>query len=64
MRSNQDSLGFIIHTTQLLTSDLINIVGEDHKTERFEYNGKTEMSTEINSSIATFTISSTVKKKV
>ncbi|MEO7482304.1 MAG: hypothetical protein ABIT81_00995 [Ferruginibacter sp.] len=59
----EDSLGFIIHTTEILTSDLTGIIGYDDKISHYLYNGKTEMSTEINSSIASITIGSTVKRK-
>jgi hypothetical protein len=58
-----DEFGFLLHSTEVLTSDLTGIVGENGKIDHFEYNGKTEMSTEINSAIKTFSVSSTVKGK-
>ena len=59
----EDEYGFIINSTEVLTSDLIGLVGDNGKVTRYVYNGKTEMSTDINSSIKTFSVSSTVKSK-
>jgi len=58
-----DEYGFIIHSTEILTSDLIGYVGDEKKIDHYEYNGKTEMSTDINAAIKTYSISSTVKAK-
>jgi hypothetical protein len=58
-----DEYGFLLHSTELLTSDLIGMINDDGKVDHFEFLGKTEMSTEINKAIKTFTVSSTVKEK-
>jgi hypothetical protein len=57
----EDEFGFILHSTEVSTQDLIGIIGDSGKVERYQYNGKTEMSTDINSEIKSFTVSSTVK---
>jgi len=58
-----DQFGFIIHSAEIMTSDLTAEIGSYKQIERFEYLGKTEMSTEVNSAISTCSISSTVKLK-
>ena len=58
-----DEYGFILHSTEVPTSDLIRIVGDQGETEYFIYNGKTEMSTEINSAIAKYDVSAGLKIK-
>jgi len=58
-----DEFGFILHSTEILTSDLVRVVGEKGETEYFIYNGKTEMSTEINSAIAKYDITAGLKVK-
>lgn len=58
-----DEFGFILHSTEILTSDLVRIVGERGETQYFIYNGKTEMSTEINSAIVKYDVTAALKMK-
>jgi hypothetical protein len=58
-----DEFGFNLHSTEIPTSDLIGMVGDDNKVIQFEFNGKTEMSTEINSAIKTFSLTAAIKEK-
>lgn len=59
----EDEFGFILHSTEVSTRDVIGLIGNGGKVEFYQYNGKTEMSTDINSEIKSFTVSSTVKKR-
>jgi hypothetical protein len=59
----EDEYGFILHSTEVPTNQLTAVLGHDNKVNYFEYNGKTEMSTEISSSIKSFSVRSTVKAK-
>lgn len=58
-----DEFGFILHSTEISTSDLVGMVGEDGKPEAYVYNGKTEMSTEINSAIKNYDVNAGLKAK-
>lgn len=58
-----DEFGFILHTTEIPTNELTALVDDNHTISYFEYNGKTEMSTDINNAIKDFSVSSTVKVK-
>jgi hypothetical protein len=57
-----DEFGFFLHSTEVPTGDLVGMIGGDNKIDHFEFNGKTEMSTEINSSIKTFSVSAAINK--
>lgn len=59
----EDEYGFIINSIEILTSDLTGLIGSDGSVESYMYNGKTEMSTDINSEIKKFSVSSNVKLK-
>ena len=59
----EDEFGFILHSTEVSTGDLIGIIGNGEKLAFYQYNGKTEMSTDINSEIKSFSVSSTVKER-
>lgn len=58
-----DEFGFLLHSTEIMTSDLIGMIGENREIDHYEYSGKTEMSTDINAAIKTFSVSSTVKPR-
>jgi hypothetical protein len=55
-----DEHGFRLYSTEIPMSDMVGIVGEDRKPRFFEYDGKTEMSTDISSAIKSFDIESSV----
>lgn len=58
-----DSHGFIIHSATLLTSDLIGQMNNERQVQGYEYDGKTEMSSEIYKAIIGYSVSSSVKRK-
>ncbi len=58
-----DEFNFILNSVDVVTSDLIGLVDEEGKVTQYVYNGKVEMSTDINSEIKSFSVSSTVKAK-
>lgn len=57
----KDEFDFIIHQIIIPTNELTRILDGNNQVSYFEYNGKTEMSTEINKSIKSYDISSSVK---
>ncbi len=58
-----DDFGFIIHTAQVPTNELIGMVGANNEVQSYVFNGKTEMSSDINKAIKEYSVSSTVKAK-
>lgn len=58
-----DEFGFILHSTEISIHDLVGMVGADGKPTAFVFNGKTEMSTEINSAIKSYDVNSSIKAK-
>jgi len=58
-----DEYGFIMHATEIPTSELIGMLGNDGKYSGFVYHGKTEMSTEINAAIKSYDVTASIKKK-
>jgi len=58
-----DDYNFIMKSIDVPTSDLVGSVDENDTVVEFRYNGKIEMSTDINLAIESFTLSSTVKRK-
>ncbi len=58
-----DEFGFLLHSTEIPAGDLIGIVDSNGQVDHFEFNGKSEMSTEINKAITDFTVSSSVKRR-
>lgn len=56
----RDEYGFILHSTGISLNDLIKVVNDQGNAEYFVYNGKTEMSTDINSAINSFDVSSSI----
>ena len=58
-----DEFGFILHSTEIPVSDLTAMVGEDGKPTAFVYNGKTEMSTEINRAIKSYDVTAGIRPK-
>lgn len=58
----KDEFDFILHKTEISTNELTRVLDENNNINYFEYNGKTEMSTEINKSIKSYSVSSSVKK--
>ena len=56
-----DEYGFQIHITSIEMNELIRIVDKDNKTVRFEYNGKTKMSSEVSKAISTYSVSSSLR---
>lgn len=59
----KDEYGFILHSTEVPTSELVGLVDENGQVGSYIYDGKTEMSTAIDSEIKSFSVSSTVKRK-
>jgi hypothetical protein len=57
-----DEFGFILHSTEIRVSDLVGMVGASGRPEAFVYNGKTEMSTEINRAIKKYSVTAGIKK--
>ena len=58
-----DEYGFILHSVNIPTSELVARVNSDREVTGFEFNGKTEMSTDINAAIKGFDVNSSVKRK-
>lgn len=58
-----DEYSFQIHSTTIEMNELIRIVGYDNETLHFEYNGKTQMSSEVYKAISTYSVSSFLRKK-
>jgi hypothetical protein len=58
-----DEYGFILHSTEIAVNELTAMVGDDGKAEAFVYHGKTEMSTEINTSIRTYDVTAGIRLK-
>ncbi|MFD0765262.1 hypothetical protein ACFQZI_10400 [Mucilaginibacter lutimaris] len=58
-----DEYGFIMHATEIPTSELIGEMGEEGKYSDFIYHGKTEMSTEINAAIKKYDVTASIKHK-
>jgi hypothetical protein len=58
-----DEYGFIMHSTEIPTSELIGMLGADNKPHAFVYHGKTEMSTEINAAIKSYDVTASIKRK-
>jgi hypothetical protein len=59
----QDTYGFQIHTFPVQISELTRIVGDNNKTLYYEYNGKTQMSSEVNQAISTYSVASSLREK-
>lgn len=57
----KDEFDFILHQAVIPTNELTGIVDQNHQISYFIYNGKTEMSTEINKAIKSYDVSSGVK---
>lgn len=58
-----DEFGFILHSTEVSTGELTRIMDSNGSVQYFEYNGKTEMSTEINSAIKTYNMTASLRKR-
>ncbi len=58
-----DEYDFQIHSTNVEMNELIRIVGANNETLMFQYNGKTQMSSEVYKAISTYSISSFLRKK-
>ena len=58
----KDDYGFILHSTDVSTGELIGMIDGQGNVIGYEYNGKTEMSTAINAEIKSIDVSSTVKR--
>ncbi len=58
-----DEFGFIIHTTEVPTNELVGMMGDNNVIQSYVFNGKTEMSSDINKSIKTYDVASSVKSK-
>ncbi len=57
-----DEYGFILHAIEIPVTDLVGMVDDSGKPESFIYNGKTEMSTEINAAIKKYEVTASIKK--
>lgn len=58
-----DEYGFQIGSTEIAVNELIRILGSDKETLRFEYNGRSKMSSEMYKSIFTYSVSSSLVEK-
>lgn len=58
-----DEFGFILHSTEIPVSDLTAMVGDNGEPTSFIYNGKTEMSTEINLAIKSYDVTAGIRPK-
>src|ERR1700744_5535664 len=58
-----DEYGFIMHSTEVASSDLVGLVGEDNKPQAFVYNGRTEMSVDINAAIKSYNVVASIKPR-
>lgn len=56
-----DEYGFQIHITPIEMNELIMIVDNDNKPVKFEYNGKTQMSSEVYKAISTYSVTSSLR---
>lgn len=59
----QDQYGFQIHTFAVQASELTRIVGDKNETLYYEFNGKTQMSSEVNEAISTYSVASSLRVK-
>jgi hypothetical protein len=57
----KDEFDFILQQTIIPSNELTSILDGNNQISYYEYNGKTEMSTEINKAIKTYDISSSVR---
>jgi hypothetical protein len=57
----KDEFGFDLHSVEIPLGELVGSVDGNGKILFYHYNGKTEMSTDINSAIKTYSVSSSVK---
>ena len=57
-----DEFNFTIHNTEIPISDLTTIVNDEGTPLYYEYNGNTEMSSEVNKAIKSYSLSSSVRK--
>lgn len=58
-----DEFGFQIHSTTIEMSQLTRILGNDNETLNFEYNGKTQMSSEVYRAITEYSVFSFLREK-
>ena len=58
----KDEFNFILHQTVIPTNELTSVLDDNNQISYFEYNGKTEMSSEINKVIKNYSIGSNVSK--
>lgn len=58
----KDEFDFILQQTVIPANELTTVIDDNNQISYFEYNGKTEMSTEINKAIKSYSIVSNVKK--
>jgi hypothetical protein len=56
----KDEFDFILHQTIIPLNELTSILDENNQISYFEYNGKTEMSSEINKAIKNYSVGSNV----
>ena len=57
----KDEFDFILHQAVIPTNELTGVVDQNNQISYFIYNGKTEMSTEINKAIKSYDVSSGVR---
>lgn len=56
-----DEFGFTIHSADIPLNELVRLVGEERETLAFEFNGRTEMSSEVSRAIKTYSLSSSLR---
>ncbi len=58
----KDEFDFILHQTVIPANELTSVLDDNNQISYFEYNGKTEMSSEINKAIKSYSVGSNVGK--
>ncbi len=58
-----DEFQFVLHSAEIPSSELVQVMDENNQIVYFEFNGKTEMSTEINSAIKRYSVTSSARKR-
>jgi hypothetical protein len=61
--SLRDEYGFILHSTEIQSKDMVAVLDDSNSIDHFEFNGKTEINAIINSAISSFGASTTITRK-
>ncbi|MEQ8474795.1 hypothetical protein [Fulvivirga sp.] len=58
-----DDYGFILHDTYIEMTNMVRIIGANNETNNFEFNGKSQMSSEVYTSIVSYSVSSSLQER-